>query len=178
MPTIAYFLGIAVAMYYRDHAPPHVHVLYQGYEAVVAIEDARVLRGKLPPTAMLVVRHWITLRRAALLANWQRRANTSLWSEWQDPTTMLIKVRSARYLGGHRMMIEFSDDTVGERDFSFLMQDRGPMVEPLKDPAYFRRAFVEDGVLTWPNGYDWDPIALHDEMKQAGELRPVGDAAE
>ena len=26
--------------------------------------------------------------------------------------------------------------------------------------------------------YDWDPIALHDEMKQAGELRPVGDAAE
>jgi hypothetical protein len=52
------------------------------------------------------------------------------------------------------------------------------MVEPLKDPAYFRRAFVEDGVQTWPNGYDWDPIALHDEMKQAGELRPVGDAAE
>jgi Protein of unknown function (DUF2442) len=91
---------------------------------------------------------------------------------------MLIKVRSARYLGGHRLMIEFSDDPVGERDFSFLMRDRGPMVEPLKDPAYFRRAFVEDGVQTWPNGYDWDPIALHDEMKQAGELRPVGDAAE
>ena len=32
--------------------------------------------------------------------------------------------------------------------------------------------------MTWPNGYDWDPIALHDEMKEAGELRPVGDAAE
>ena len=29
-------------------------------------------------------------------------------------------------------------------------------------------AFVEEGVLTWPNGYDWDPVALHDEMKQAG----------
>jgi hypothetical protein len=36
----------------------------------------------------------------------------------------------------------------------------------------------EDGALTWPNGYDWDPIALHDEMKDAGELRPIGDAAE
>ncbi len=45
------------------------------------------------------------------------------------------------------------------------------MVEPLKDPAYFARVFIEDGALTWPNGYDWDPIALHDEMKAAGLLR-------
>jgi hypothetical protein len=30
LPTIAYFLGIAVAMYYRDHNPPHIHVFYQG----------------------------------------------------------------------------------------------------------------------------------------------------
>jgi hypothetical protein len=95
-----------------------------------------------------------------------------------DPMTTLIKVRKAKALGGHRLMIEFSDDTVGERDFSFIVGEAGPMLEPLKDPAYFRRVFVEDGVLTWPNGYDWDPIAVHDEMKEAGELRPVGDAAE
>ena len=72
MPTIAYFLGISVAMYYRDHNPPHIHVLYQGYEALIAIEHARVLRGRLPPTAMLVVRRWMTLRRDALLNNWGR----------------------------------------------------------------------------------------------------------
>jgi Protein of unknown function (DUF2442) len=96
----------------------------------------------------------------------------------QDLTTMLIKVRKAKPAGNHRLVVEFSDDTVGERDFSFITQRSGPMVEPLKDPAYFRRVFVEDGVLTWPNGYDWDPIALHNEMKEAGELRPVGDAAE
>jgi Protein of unknown function (DUF2442) len=91
---------------------------------------------------------------------------------------MLIKVRKAKAVGGHRLRIEFSDDTIGERDFSFIVREAGPMLEPLKDPGYFQRAFVEDGVLTWPNGYDWDPIALHDEMKDAGELRPVGDAAE
>ena len=50
-------------------------------------------------------------------------------------------------------------------------QKTGPMAEPLKDAAYFQRVFIEDGALTWPNGYDWDPIALHDEMKQAGLLR-------
>jgi hypothetical protein len=91
---------------------------------------------------------------------------------------MLIKVRKAKSTGDFRLRIEFSDDTVGERDFSFIRRESGPMLEPLKDPTYFRRVFVEDGVLTWPNGYDWDPIALHDEMKAAGELRPVGDAAE
>jgi hypothetical protein len=72
MPTIAYFLGIAIAMYYRDHNPPHIHVTYAGYEALIAIEDAGVLRGKLPPTVMLVVRRWVTMRREALLANWER----------------------------------------------------------------------------------------------------------
>ena len=51
------------------------------------------------------------------------------------------------------------------------------MAEPLKDAAYFARVFIEDGALTWPNGYDWDPIALHDEMKAAGLLRRA-DAAE
>ncbi len=91
---------------------------------------------------------------------------------------MLIKVRTAKPLGGYRLAIEFSDDSTGERDFSFVTGETGPMLEPLKDPAYFRRVFVENGVMTWPNGYDWDPIALHDEMKAAGELRPVGDAAE
>ncbi|GIK81166.1 MAG: DUF2442 domain-containing protein [Pseudorhodoplanes sp.] len=91
---------------------------------------------------------------------------------------MLIKVRKAKPLGGYRLCIEFSDDTIGERDFAFLTHETGPMLELLKDPAYFQRVFVEDGVLTWPNGYDWDPIALHDAMKDAGELRPVGDAAE
>ena len=84
---------------------------------------------------------------------------------------MMIKVRTVKPLGAYRLRIEFSDDTIGERDFAFIARESGPMLEPLKDPAYFARVFIEDGALTWPNGYDWDPIALHDEMKAAGLLR-------
>jgi hypothetical protein len=90
--------------------------------------------------------------------------------------TMLTEVRAAKPLGDFRLMIEFSNDTIGERDFSFITRKSGPMAEPLKDPAYFQRAFIEDGVMTWPNGYDWDPIALHDEMKAAGLLRRIDPA--
>jgi hypothetical protein len=45
------------------------------------------------------------------------------------------------------------------------------MVEPLRDPAFFARVFLDDGILTWPNGFDLDAIALHQEMKMAGALR-------
>lgn len=84
---------------------------------------------------------------------------------------MMIDVIGVRPLGGHKLEVEFSDGTVGVRDFASVAQKSGPMAEPLKDPTYFARVFIEDGALTWPNGYDWDPLALHDEMKQAGILR-------
>jgi uncharacterized protein DUF2442 len=90
---------------------------------------------------------------------------------------MMIDVIGVRIVGDYNLEIEFSDGTVGVRDFSLIREKTGSMAEPLKDPAYFARIFIEDGALTWPNGYDWDPIALHDEMKQAGLLRRM-DAAE
>lgn len=89
----------------------------------------------------------------------------------------MIDVISVRRLGGYKLEIAFSNDVVGERDFSSILRESGPMLEPLKDPAYFARVFIDDGALTWPKGYDWDPIALHDEMKKAGQLRRV-EAAE
>jgi len=30
---------------------------------------------------------------------------------------------------------------------------------------------LDDGILTWPNGFDIDSIALHMEMKRDGLLR-------
>ena len=90
---------------------------------------------------------------------------------------MMIDVTGVRSVGEHKLEIEFSDGTVGVRDFASIATKTGPMAQPLKDPQYFARVFIEDGALTWPNGYDWDPIALHDEMKDAGLLQRV-DAAE
>jgi hypothetical protein len=57
-----------------------------------------------------------------------------------------------------------------ERDLSDIVDEGGPMVEPLRDSKFFARVFLELGTLTWPNGFDLDSIALHDEMQQAGLL--------
>jgi hypothetical protein len=39
MPVISHFFGIYVRMYHDEHPPPHIHIEYQGQEALVAIAD-------------------------------------------------------------------------------------------------------------------------------------------
>ena len=73
--------------------------------------------------------------------------------------------------GGHHLFLRFSNGSEGEYDFSELIAEGGPMVEPLCDGSYFARVFIDDGILAWPNGFDLDSIALHDRMKSAGVLR-------
>jgi hypothetical protein len=72
MPTISIFFGFLVQMYWRDHPPPHVHVFYQGFEALIAIETGEVILGSLPPGALRLIRPWIERRRADLMTNWER----------------------------------------------------------------------------------------------------------
>ncbi len=72
MPTIAVFYGIMIRMYWRDHSPPHLHAIYQGFEALVAIETGAVIGGQLPPNALRIVQEWAVLRRLELMENWQR----------------------------------------------------------------------------------------------------------
>jgi Protein of unknown function (DUF2442) len=84
----------------------------------------------------------------------------------------MIKITSIEPRGPYRLLVRFSDGSEGERDFSELVAESGSLVKPLRDPAYFARAFTEDGTgLAWPNGLDLDAQALHDAMRSAGELR-------
>ena len=70
MPTIAYFLGIAVRMFFNDHDPPHFHVQYQQFRARVRIADGQIMSGRLPATVTRLVMEWTELRREALMRNW------------------------------------------------------------------------------------------------------------
>ncbi|MBV9548989.1 MAG: DUF4160 domain-containing protein [Alphaproteobacteria bacterium] len=76
MPTISFFYGIAIRMYFRDHAPPHFHAVYGEYEAFISIETGEILAGHLPKTATRLVAQWALARRAELRANWQRALNS------------------------------------------------------------------------------------------------------
>ena len=70
MPTISQFFGIVIRMFFNDHAPPHFHVQYNEFKAVVNIADLAVTEGKLPRRAQELVLDWAELHRAELLENW------------------------------------------------------------------------------------------------------------
>src|SRR5574338_593414 len=70
MPVISRFYGIAIAILYRDHDPPHFHATYGEFEITVTIRDG-VATGKVPPRALAHVREWLELQRRELLANWK-----------------------------------------------------------------------------------------------------------
>jgi hypothetical protein len=89
---------------------------------------------------------------------------------------MLTKVTRLERLGGFRLRIRFNDGTEGVHDFTAMVGEPGPMLEPLRDEAYFSRVFLEFGAPTWPNGFDIAPEWLRREMAAANEL--TGAAAE
>jgi hypothetical protein len=72
MPTIAWFYGIAIRMYFKDHPPPHFEAVYGGYEANVAIETGDVIEGRLPTNATRLVKQWTLAHRDELRSNWDR----------------------------------------------------------------------------------------------------------
>ena len=83
---------------------------------------------------------------------------------------MLTKVSKLEKRGGFRLHVRFSDGSAGEHDFTALVNEAGPMTEPLRDELYFARVFLEFGAPTWPNGFDIAPEWLRREMESAGEL--------
>ena len=69
MPELSRFLGIVIAMYYRDHAPAHFHAVYGDYEITIEIESGMV-NGEFPKRALAHVQEWREIHKAELLEDW------------------------------------------------------------------------------------------------------------
>jgi hypothetical protein len=71
--------------------------------------------------------------------------------------------------GNYTLEVRFSDGTSGV----VALEDRlfGPVFEPLRDPAFFAQAGVDEfGAVCWPNGADLAPDALYDEIKRKTQV--------
>lgn len=69
MPELSRFLGIVIAMYYRDHGPAHFHAIYGDFEITVEIESSHI-NGNFPKRALTHVLEWKELHRVELLEAW------------------------------------------------------------------------------------------------------------
>ena len=61
-----------------------------------------------------------------------------------------IQIEGAKHIGGHRLMIEFSDGKSQTVDFGhFLENALHPEIRKYLDPKQFRRFKIENGDLMW-----------------------------
>ena len=71
----------------------------------------------------------------------------------------LPEVIEAELAGKYRIALVFNDGTEKTVDFSEWLH--GPVFEPLKNAAYFKRFFIDGGTVCWPNGADIAPETLY-----------------
>jgi hypothetical protein len=59
MPTIDVVDGIRINLYFGEHLPPHIHAVYNEFEALVIIKSRDVFSGYLPDRQMRKVLDWL-----------------------------------------------------------------------------------------------------------------------
>lgn len=82
----------------------------------------------------------------------------------------LVKIAPA---GERRLDLVFSDGSRGTWSAAKIMLCKTVLTRPLEDGAYFRRAFISFGALAWPNGLEFSPASLHQELREQGRLEPA-----
>ena len=74
------------------------------------------------------------------------------------------KVIDLHVLSDYRLEVAFDDGIRGVASLKERLD--GPIFEPLRDPAVFAQARIDEfGAVCWPNGADLAPDALYDALK-------------
>jgi hypothetical protein len=73
MPEICRFLGIVISMYFNEHNPPHFHIRYNEYRAVINIRTLNIMDGHLPARVRGLVEEWAELNQQELIAMWESK---------------------------------------------------------------------------------------------------------
>jgi hypothetical protein len=69
-----------------------------------------------------------------------------------------------KHKSGFVCHVVFDDGRSGDVDFSEYL-GKGPFFEPLRDMSLFKKATMEGGTISWPNGADIAPETLYEKVR-------------
>ena len=67
---------------------------------------------------------------------------------------------------GHRLFVRFADGTSGKVQLD--LSELSGVLAPLRDAAFFERAFVDRGAVAWPGDIDLAPDAMYQQVAKQG----------
>jgi len=73
------------------------------------------------------------------------------------------EVTKIEYKNRYVFHVEFDDGANGDVDFEEYIQ-KGPIFNPLRDLNFFRKAVIDGGTISWPNGADIAPERLYEKV--------------
>ena len=76
-------MGISIAMYFKDHNPPHFHAIYNEYDIEIEIKNLTILDGKLPARILGLVMEWAELHKEELMSDWNLLQETGKFNKIQ-----------------------------------------------------------------------------------------------
>ena len=72
-------------------------------------------------------------------------------------------IKEINYKSEYVFHIVFDDGSSGDVDFSEYLS-KGPIFRPLENMTFFRKAVIEGGTISWPNGADVAPETLYKKI--------------
>jgi len=85
----------------------------------------------------------------------------------------MIKITHARHREAFIVQLRFSDETMGAYDLAPIVARDTALTRPLTDPDYFRLFYLELGALAWPNGLEFSAAAIHEALRESGQLQAM-----
>jgi len=149
-------------------------VSYQDSEAVFAIADGRLLRGRLPQGKVRLVQAWLEVHREDVMADWElasRGEPVFTIEPLKQESAANPRVIAVRANEDHTLTLTFTSGEV--RVFDVRPHLEFGVFRELRDVGYFRAVRAAGGTVRWPHGQDLCPDILCEE----GRKLPRGQVA-